>query len=307
MSSWRTPDWWPIWSWKVETDVAKQAQNLREFVRKSQGRARIIAVTSGKGGVGKTSTSVNLALCLAAKGSKVALIDADLGLANVEVLLGLNSLYNLQHVIDGEKSITQILVRGPGGIHVVPGSSGLAKLADLSEAARANILNGLEELQARFDFIIIDTMAGIGLNAVAFVVAADEVILVTTPEPSSIVDAYAMIKTIHNKRDDAVIRLLVNMVLNSKQASAVSGKLSGVTQQYLGRSLSYLGYLPRDPHVSQAVMQSAPFSTRYPQAPVTKCLQDIAMRVISQRAAAQHSGKGFFKRFAQTLGIASNG
>jgi flagellar biosynthesis protein FlhG len=291
----------------VEVDVAEQAQNLRKFVKRSQGGARTIAITSGKGGVGKTSTSVNLALSLAAKGAKVALLDADLGLANVEVLLSLNSLYNLQHVIDGDKSITQILVRGPGGIYVVPGSSGLAKLADLNDTARQNILTGLEEIQSRFDFIIIDTMAGIGLNAVSFVVAADEVILVTTPEPSSIVDAYAMIKTIHNKRDDAVVRLLVNMVLNSKQAAAVSGKLSGVTQQYLGRSLSYLGYLPRDAHVSQAVMQSAPYSTRYPQSPAAKNLQDIAARVINQRAAAQQSGKGFFRRFAQTLGIASNG
>lgn len=286
--------------------MAEQAQNLREFVRERQGRARVIAVTSGKGGVGKTSTSVNLSIALAKAGNRVVLLDADLGLANVEVLLGLNSLYNLQHVIDGERKMSQILVQGPGGIYVVPGSSGLAKLADLTESARQNILGGLRELQRSADFIIIDTMAGIGLNAVSFVVAADEVLLVTTPEPSAIVDAYAMVKTISTRRDDAEVRLIVNMVLNQKQATAVSQKLTNVTQQYLGRRITYLGFIPRDPHVSQAVMQSHPFSMRYPNAPATKCIEEIAQRVITQRPAAKTTVNGFFKRFAQTLGLASS-
>ncbi len=286
--------------------MAEQAQNLRDFVRERPGRARVIAVTSGKGGVGKTSTSVNLGICLAKAGNKVILLDADLGLANVEVLLGLNSLYNLQHVIDGERKMSQILVQAPGGIFVIPGSSGLAKLADMTESARQNILNGLRDLQKSADFIIIDTMAGIGQNAVSFVVAADEVLLVTTPEPSAIVDAYAMVKTISLRREDAIVKLIVNMVLNQKQAAAVSQKLTGVTQQYLGRRISYLGFVPRDPHVSQAVMQSHPFSLRYPNAPATKCIEDIAQRVITQRPELKPGGAGFFKRFAQTLGLASN-
>ena len=290
----------------MERAVAEQAQKLREFVQKSQGQARVVAVTSGKGGVGKTSTSVNLAIALAQRKHKVVLMDADLGLANVEVLLGLNSLYNLQHVIDGEKSVSQILVQGPGGIHVVPGSSGLAKLADLTETGRQNILNGLKELQNRADFIILDTMAGIGQNAVSFVVAADEVLLVTTPEPSAIVDAYAMLKTIYGKNEDAVVRMVVNMVMNQKQATAVATKLASVTQQYLGRKPSYLGFVPRDPHVSQAVMQSFPFALRFPSAPATKCIEDLATRLISQRNAAGQGGPGFFKKFAQSLGLASS-
>lgn len=267
---------------------------------------RVIAVTSGKGGVGKTSTSVNLAIALAAAKKRVIVLDADLGLANVEVLMGLNSFYNLQHVIDGERSIMQILAQGPGGIEIVPGTSGLAKLADLNTRSRQYVLDGLKELQEQADFIIIDTMAGIGQNSIAFCAAADEVLLVTTPEPSAIVDAYAAIKTIHQSREDAVVRLAVNMVINSAQALAVMTNLSRVTQQYLAMRLSFLGYVVRDPHVSQAVMQTYPFTLRFPNAPATKCIQDLATKLIANRPATQRTRAGFFRRFAETLGIASS-
>ena len=288
----------------METIVLDQAHNLREFVRKSQPAARVLAVTSGKGGVGKTNASVNLAIALAAQHKRVIVLDADLGLANVEVLLGLNSLYNLQHVIDGEKSIMQILVKGPGGIELVPGTSGLARVADLNTAARQNVLDGLRELQERSDFIIIDTMAGIGQNAVRFAAAADEILLVTTPEPSSIVDAYATIKAVASIREDPIFRLIVNMVVNQQQALAVTTNLARVAKQYLGLTLSYLGYIPRDPHVSQGVMQSTPFVVGFPNAPATKCIHDLAAKLIRQRAETQSNKAGFFRRFAQTLGIA---
>lgn len=267
----------------------------------------MLAVTSGKGGVGKSSVSVNLAIALAAQQKRVVVIDADLGLANVEVLLGLNSFYNLQHVIDGEKSVMQILVKGPGGIELVPGTSGLSKLADLNGPARQNVLDGLKELQEHADFIIIDTMAGIGQNAVSFAAAADEVILVTTPEPSAIVDAYAMIKAILSVREDAVFRLVTNMVVSPQQAQAVGANLMRVSQQYLGIRLSVLGHLLRDPHVSQAVMQSSPFVLKFPNAPASLCVQELATKLILQRSEIQRNRTGFFRRFAQTLGIASNG
>lgn len=284
-----------------------QAHNLRELMRKGNGAARVLAVTSGKGGVGKSSVSVNLAIALAAQQKRVVVIDADLGLANVEVLLGLNSFYNLQHVIDGEKSVMQILVKGPGGIELVPGTSGLSKLADLNGPARQNVLDGLKELQEHADFIIIDTMAGIGQNAVSFAAAADEVILVTTPEPSAIVDAYAMIKAILSVREDAVFRLVTNMVVSPQQAQAVGANLMRVSQQYLGIRLSVLGHLLRDPHVSQAVMQSSPFVLKFPNAPASLCVQELATKLILQRSEIQRNRTGFFRRFAQTLGIASNG
>lgn len=288
--------------------MANQANHLRDYVREHRGRGRVLAVTSGKGGVGKTSISVNLAVALAARGARTILLDADLGLANVEVLLGLNSLYNLQQVIQGERTVSEVLVKGPGNIQVIPGSSGIARIADLGPKARERIISGLDEVQGAADFIIIDTMAGIGQNAVAFAAAADEVLLVATPEPSSIVDAYAMMKTIYQMRDDAYVRLVVNMALNEQQGQAVAQKLSHVAKSYLGRQLGYLGYLPRDPHVSRGVMQTHPFFLRFPNAPVSRALEDVAARLNNERGRKGQSGMpGFIRRFAQNLGLASNG
>lgn len=294
-------------SLKVEKAVTDQAQNLREFVRRSQHIARVIAVTSGKGGVGKTTASVNLAIALAAHRRRVIVLDADLGLANVEVLLGLNSLYNLQHVIEGEKSLIEILVKGPGGIEVVPGSSGLAKMADLGPPARQRLLDGLKELQEQTDFIVIDTMAGIGRNAVSFAAAADDVLIITTPEPSAMVDAYAMLKAVHVLRDDAAFRLIVNMVSSRQQAEAVTKNLSHVAQQYLGCNLSSAGHIVRDPHVTQAIMQSHPFLLRFPESPASQCVRDIAAHIIHQQLQARQNRTGFFRRFAHTFGLAKTG
>ncbi len=291
--------------------MGDQAQNLRDLMSERRGRARVLAVTSGKGGVGKTSASVNLAIALSQLGKRVILLDADLGLANVEVLLGLNSLHNLQHVISGEMSLGQVIVRGPGGIGVVPGSSGFSQVADLGTAARQRILDGFDELQRSADFIFIDTMAGIGQNAVSFCAAAEEIILGVTPEPSSHVDAYAMVKTIHRMRPDAVFRMVVNMAVNDTQGTAVAKKLEGVVRRFLDRPLVYLGTIPRDPHVSHGVMQTQPFLIRYPAAPASRAINHIADRIAANRPAQAvnapaASNSNFLKRVAQTMGLASN-
>ncbi len=280
-----------------------QAENLRRFVQQSAQRARVIAVSSGKGGVGKTNTSVNLGIALAQKGARVVLLDADLGLANVEVLLGINSLYNLQHVVTGQQSMMDVVVEGPGGIQLVPGSSGIAKIADLGPMARENVLNGLEELQRHADYILIDTMAGIGQNAVAFAIAADEVLLVTTPEPSSIVDAYATIKTVFHQRPEAKFNVIVNQVMNKQQAAAVAHKLADVTGRFLQRNVTFAGFIPRDPRVMQAVMQTVPYILRYPSAPASRAVMTIATR-LHQAPRETRPSHGFLQRVAETFGVA---
>jgi len=280
------------------------------MMQKRRSAAQVIAITSGKGGVGKTNTAVNLAIALSARDQRVLIMDADLGLANVEVVLGLNSFYNLEHVVDGEKSLRDIIVEGPGEIRIIPGSSGLAKVANLSSIARERLIQDLKTLAAEVDFIIIDTMAGISRNAVAFATAADETILVTTPEPSAIVDAYAMLKTIFNSRADAVVSLLVNMAANEAQAQAVAEKLARVARQYLDRPLNSLGYLPRDAHVSQAVMQSKPFIITFPGAPVSRHVLQLADRLLAAKgmveARPQDRGS-FFRRMVNAFGLAGNG
>lgn len=286
--------------------MGKQAQNLHEFVRNNQKRARVLAVTSGKGGVGKTSISVNLAIALAGLNLRVVLLDADLGLANVEVLLGLNSLTNLQQVIQGERRMVDILVEGPGGIRIVPGSSGISRLADLGPVARKRVLDGIEDLHYYADCILIDTMAGIGQNAAGFAAAADEVLLVTTPEPSAIVDVYAMLKTIFQMRQDAVFRLIVNLAMNEQQALAVAQKLKSVAHQYLDCELFYLGYIPRDPHVSRGVMQTRPFFLQYPAAPASRQIDELARKLFDMRATIPRGVPGFLRRFAENLGLVSN-
>lgn len=290
--------------------MTDQAQQLRELMRKRRGAAQVVAITSGKGGVGKTNTAVNLAIALSARDQRVLVMDADLGLANVEVVLGLNSFYNLEHVVDGEKSLREIIVEGPGEIRIIPGSSGLAKVANLTSTAREKLIQDLKALANEMDFIIIDTMAGIGRNAVAFATAADETILITTPEPSAIVDAYAMLKTIFNSRADAVISLLVNMAANEAQAQAVTEKLTRVASQYLDRPLNSLGFLPRDTHVNQAVMQSRPFIITFPGAPVSRHMLQLADRLLAGKGVAATrpaQRDNFFKRVVSAFGLAGNG
>lgn len=285
--------------------MADQAEKLRELVKQTKKQCRVIAITSGKGGVGKTSVSVNLSLALSAKGAKVILVDADLGLGNIEVLMGLHSFYNLAHVIEGSKKLDEIILKAPLGLEVVPGSSGLSRIADLTDKEREKLLDTLFELCEKSEFLILDTMAGIGKNTVSFCISADEVIIVTTPEPSAIVDAYAMIKTILLQREDATIKLIVNMAVNSAQAQAVATKLSNVAQQYLAKNIIYLGHIQRDIHVNQSVMQSQPLFITFPNAPATKCIETLAQRLYYQKPSEVDSRKsGFMKRLARSLGWA---
>lgn len=263
---------------------------------------RTIAVTGGKGGVGKTNVATNLAIAMAQLGKRVGILDADLGLANVDVMLHVNPRYTLKHVVTGEKKIEDIIVKGPLGISVIAGSSGIKTMADLPVQIHKKLIGELHRLNNLIDILIIDTPAGIGNNVLSFVLAADEILAVTIPDPMAYTDAYALIKVISRWRQDAQINLLINMVRTAAQAREVAEILKTVVRKYnlpLGR-ISYAGYIPYDSKIKNSLLnrKQTPFMLENPDSLSVKCIQVIAKRMIS--SLAQHSvDKNFFSQFEQ--------
>src|SRR5437588_11081407 len=245
------------------TRLQDQATQLRSMMRQ-QSRASVIAVTSGKGGVGKSNLSVNLAIKFASAGKRVVLLDADLGLANADVLCNIDLPANLSHVIARKKDLSEVLVKAPGGFSLIGGASGLARMADLTDADRQRLVSALAELELQADVILIDTGAGISPNVLSFTRAADHVLVVTTPEPTAITDAYAVVKVI--SRDGAVHRvsLLVNQVRAPAEARIVYDRIAKVARQFLNISVFDAGYIPADDNVAMAVRRRGPFSTAFP-------------------------------------------
>ncbi|MBI5365469.1 MAG: MinD/ParA family protein [Planctomycetes bacterium] len=261
-----------------------QAEELRRMVQSRAKLARVLAITSGKGGVGKSNVAVNLAIASAALGKRVILIDMDLGLANADVILNVNSRYNLSHVVAGKKSLEETLVRAPGNVILAPGASGIGRLADLTDSERANLLKGIEHLQRRADLLIVDTGAGISKNVTGFLACADEVLVVTTPEPTAIVDAYAVIKTIAHEEDHGDIRLVVNMVTNAKEGQTCAANLVAVARRFLNAYIEYAGCVVQDARVSQAVKRRRPFLLEYPTCEASRCVRELAQRLVKQNA-----------------------
>jgi flagellar biosynthesis protein FlhG len=237
--------------------------------------SRVIAVASGKGGVGKSNVAVNLGLALAKRGLRVALLDADLGTANVDVLMGLQPRYHLHHVITGQKTLAEIVIQGPHGFKIVPGASGLPDLANLPDVQRQALLRALMVLDGTVDLLLIDTNAGIGDNVIQFILAAGELLLVTTPEPTSITDAYALIKMLSNYPNRVTTRLIVNNVQRRGEGEATAHRLMTVAQQFLGRSLWYIGTMPYDSSVVEAVKMQSPFIQSHPNCPAAKAIKAI--------------------------------
>jgi len=282
--------------------IRDQAEGLRELVKRSKDfaakarparLARIISVTSGKGGVGKTNVVVNLGIGLARRGSRVLVIDADLGLANVDIVLGLTSRYNLYHVIKGEKKLQEIIVDGPEGLKVIAGGAGIRELANLSNSQRVQFIASMSELDDYADIILIDTSAGISQNVLGFVLASDEAIVVTTPEPTAIRDAYGIIKAIALENKDAKIRLIVNMAANPQEAEDVASRIEMVARQFLDIGLDKLGYILRDPAVPESVLKQKPFMVAYPTSKASKCVEVIADRLLGLSEEDTFKPKGF--------------
>jgi flagellar biosynthesis protein FlhG len=256
-----------------------QAAKLREMMKTFSPRAKVITLTSGKGGVGKTVTAINLALCLAATGKRVMLVDADLGLANVDVLLGVNRPYNLYHVLVGEVPLNDIIIDHPTGLQIIPGGSGLAKLANLSEFERQRLLQILSDLQNHSDIVIFDTAAGINKNVMAFVDLADLVMVVTTPEPAAITDAYAMIKTAVQQQTQGRLCVLLNRVSSRHEARTCQQRLQQVAKRFLDVNIFDAGYILEDPYVSQAVRTRKPFVLESPKCQASYCMMSLAAKL----------------------------
>jgi flagellar biosynthesis protein FlhG len=286
--------------------VTDQAAGLRELAFKKNGPTKMIAVTSGKGGVGKSNMVINLAIALAELRRRVLIVDVDLGLANVEALLGIASDYNVQHVIDGLKRLEDIMVTGPSGIRIIPGSSGMSKLADLTSRKRQQFIEHFSSLQGDVDIILVDTMAGISRNVVGFAVAADEVLLVTTPEPTAVLDAYATIKTIFERQPNATIKLVVNMVKDERQAMRIAQRIESVVKQFLNRRVRTVGCVPHDHHLTQAVMKSRALMQLYPNSPAAKSVKQLAGRLVDFRVPlGAKKRRGLLERLVAGFGMSA--
>jgi len=269
-----------------------QAEKLREMMRnknnnyekpstiKETKKTRIITITSGKGGVGKTNVSVNLALAYARTGRKVVVMDADLGLANVNVMLNMIPKFNLYHVIRKQKTMKEILVETEYGISIVAGASGFSKIANLSEAERQYFIEELNTLSSA-DIVIIDTSAGVSSNVLDFVAAADDSVIITTPEPTAITDAYGIIKIIATEITNLNmgLKLVVNRVKNAAEATKIADRMINITSQFLNLKLEYLGFIYDDNAVSQAVFKQRPFMVVDPKCKASLCVQHIVGRM----------------------------
>lgn len=273
-----------------------QASKLRRLMQQVR-RTRTIVVTSGKGGVGKSNVALNLAILLSAAGNRVALVDADLGLANLDLLVDVNVRANLSHVIAGVRKLAEIVVDLPCGVQLVPGASGLAKLGQLSEFQRVQLLKELSVLEADNDVIIVDTSAGIGPEVLHFTASADNVLVVTVPEPTAITDGYAVIKLLAQRNYEGHISVLVNMATNRLEARSTYQRISTVARQFLGTRVFDAGYVLFAPKVREAVQRRIPFVLAYPRCPASRCMAALATK-LSDGSALPESRQGFFGRVA---------
>lgn len=240
---------------------------------------RVIAVASGKGGVGKTNVSVNLGISLSKLGNRVLLMDADMGLANVDIMLGLHTTYNLSHVLDGLKTLQEVIVEGPGGLKIIPAASGVRRMAQLTAMENAGIINAFSELNGELDVLIVDTAAGIADSVVSFCRAAQEVVVVVTDEPASITDAYALIKVLSRDYQLTRFRLLANMSKSEAHGRALYEKLARVCEQFLEVSIDYLGSVPFDHDLRDAVQKQIPVTLFKPGSESARAFRVMAQKI----------------------------
>jgi flagellar biosynthesis protein FlhG len=275
-------------------DVEEMGEISNRALATGESPLRVIAVTSGKGGVGKTNLTANLAVALARRGQRVCVLDADLGLANVDVLLGLTAKQTVLHVLRGEARLGDVIIEGPAGIRIIPAASGFAELTALEPAARLALLEEVDALDGSLDVLLIDTGAGISENVLYFAAAASESLVVITPEPTSMTDAYALVKLLaqrHGRRDFLV---LVNMASGSAEADAAFRRLARVAERFLRVRLEYAGWVPSDGAVPRAVCRQQAVVVDAPGSPASEAITRLAPRLLSRTPAGASGGLQFF-------------
>lgn len=251
---------------------------------------RVIAITSGKGGVGKTNIVANLGLALSKLGKKVLILDADLGLGNLDVLLGLAPKYNLSHVISGEKSLEEIILKGPGKLEILPASSGIQELTQLSKQQKIQILTKLDLFIDSFDVLLIDTAAGISTNVLDFNATAQDILVVVSPEPTSLTDAYALMKVLSLKYSEKHCKLLVNQVGNDQEGRDIYRQLNIVTERFLDISVKYFGCVLFDEKVTKSVRRQQMVLELYPDSPASKSLGMLAKKIKNMKSSKSTKG-----------------
>ena len=287
-----------------------QAERLRQLALGSDARRkiikknkipRVITITSGKGGVGKTNLVVNLAIALSRLGKRVAVLDADLGLTNVDIILGLLPMHNLHDVVRGTKKMENIIITGPEGMKIIPGGSGLAEMANLTSAQRDRLLDSLLDLENEADILLIDTGAGLSRSVLSFIAAADELIVITTPEPTSITDAYGIIKVVSKLRAHENIKLVVNQVRDHQEGMVIAERFAEVSQKFLQVNIEFLGEICSDNQVVRAVKQQQPFMTLFPRTRATKDVENIAGKLLDITPGKPRGISGFLSRFTKMI------
>jgi len=256
---------------------------------------KTIAITSGKGGVGKTNLVAGLAIAMRRLGRKVLVFDADLGLSNIDVLLHLAPRYNIQHLLSGEKGLDEIIIDGPLGIKILPASSGIQELTSLDEFQRLKIIESFETYDGEMDVLLIDTAAGLSENVAFFCTSSEEIVVITSPEPTAITDAYALIKVLFTRYQEKDFKIVVNAVKDQEEGLEVFRRLSLASERFLHISLSYLGSIPYDEAVRKAVMAQRSFVDLYPNSPASRSIIEMAERLIEVDGRVK-GGLQFFLR-----------
>ncbi|MDR6883877.1 MinD/ParA family protein [Bacillus sp. 3255] len=285
-----------------------QAEGLRNLVQLQNDKAtrstRIITVTSGKGGVGKSNFTLNFALTLQSQGYKVLVFDADIGLANIDVLMGISSKYNLYHLLKREKTIWEIIQKGTGNLDFIAGGSGFNDLLRLSQEELDYFAEQVMQLNGYVDFIIFDTGAGLSKETLKFILAAEETFVVTTPEPTSITDAYAIIKMVSSMGHNVSFKLIINRVTDMKEGKQTADKIALVAKQFLDLHIPTLGYLDEDISVSKAVRKQVPFTVAFPNSGAARSLQTLVenyLKGYSVIEAPSTGVKGFLNKMMKLL------